>query len=82
VHPSIVQLKEDEIDKGCFQQTGATAHRVHMYLAILDDVFGDRIISTTIWPPRSPNLSTPDFFSLGCDEKLSVFEQFPKQLMI
>jgi hypothetical protein len=25
----------------------------------------DRIISKTIWPPRSPDLSTPEFFLWG-----------------
>ena len=53
------------------------AHTAHISMALLDDVFADRIISKTIWPPRSPDLSAPDFFSLGCDEKLSVFEQSP-----
>jgi hypothetical protein len=76
VHPFIVQFKEDEIDKACFQQDGAKAHTAHMSMALMDDVFVDRIISKTIWPPRSPDLSPPDF-SLGCDEKLSVFEQSP-----
>jgi hypothetical protein len=73
VYPFIAQLKEDEIDKAYFQQDGATAHTAHMSMTHLDDVFADRIISKTIWPPRSPDLSLPDFFSLGCNEKLSVF---------
>jgi hypothetical protein len=77
VYPFIVQLKDDEIDKAYFQQDGATAHTAHMSMALLDDVFEDRIISKTIWPPRSLDLSTPDFFSVGCDEKLIVFEQSP-----
>jgi len=50
-------------------------------LALLDYVFAESIISKTIWPPRSPDLSPPDVFSLGCDEKLSVFEQSPTKLM-
>jgi len=73
VYPFIAQLKEDEIDKAYFQQDGTTAH---MSVALLDNVFVDRIISKTIWPPRSLDLSPPDF-SLGCKEKLSIFEQFP-----
>jgi len=28
-------------------------------------VFADRIISKTIWPPRSPDLSPPHFFFWG-----------------
>jgi hypothetical protein len=62
VYPFIAQLKEDEIDKAYFQQDGATAHTAHMSMALLDNVFVDRIISKTFWPPRSPDLSPPDFF--------------------
>jgi hypothetical protein len=65
-----VQLKEDETDKAYFQHDGTMAYTVHMSTALLDDVFVDRIISETIWPPRSPDLFPPD-------EKLSVFEQSP-----
>jgi len=73
VYPFTAQLKEDEIDKAYFQQDGAMAHIAHMSMVLVDDVFADRIISKTIWPLTSPDLSVPDFFSLGCDEKLSVF---------
>ena len=58
-------MKEDEIDKIYFQQDGATAHTVHMSMALLHDVFADRIISKTIWPARSPDLSPPYFFFSG-----------------
>jgi hypothetical protein len=60
VYPFIARLKEDEIDKAYFQQDGATAH---MSMALLDDVFADRITSKTICPPRSSDISLPDFFS-------------------
>jgi len=65
VCPFIVQLKEDEIEKTHFQQDGATAHTANMSVALLDDEFAERIISKTIWPPRSPDLSPPDFFLWG-----------------
>jgi hypothetical protein len=58
-------LKEDEIDKAYFHQDGASAHTVRMSMALLDEVFADRIFSTTIWPPRFPDLSPPDFFLWG-----------------
>jgi hypothetical protein len=45
-----------------------------MSMALLDGVFADRIISTTIWPPRSPDLSPPDFIPWG-DEKNSVYSR-------
>ena len=68
----IAQLKEDEIDKAYFQQDVTTAHPVHMSMALLDDVFANRIISRTIWPRRSPDLSPPDFFLWGA-MKSSVY---------
>jgi len=61
VYSFIVQLK-DEIDKAYFQQDGATAHTS---MAVLDDTFAKRIISKTTWPPRSPDLSLPDFLLWG-----------------
>jgi hypothetical protein len=36
-------LKGDEIDKAYFQQDGATAHTAQMSMALLDDVFVERI---------------------------------------
>jgi hypothetical protein len=32
----------------------------------LSDVFGDRIISSGIWPARSPDLNPCDIFFWGC----------------
>jgi hypothetical protein len=55
-------MKEDEINEAYFQQDGATARTAHMSMAILDDLFADRIISKTIWPP---DFSQPDFFFSG-----------------
>jgi hypothetical protein len=37
-----------------------------MPMLALSDVFGDRIISSSIWPPRSPDLNPCDFFFWGC----------------
>jgi len=45
-------------------------------MALLDEVFVDRIISKTIWPPRSPDLSPPDFFLWGA-MKNSVYSNNP-----
>jgi len=81
VYPFIVQLKEDEIDKAYFQQDGTTAHTAHMSVALLDDVFADRITSKTIWPPRSSVISLPDFFS-GVRWKTQCIRTVPTQLMI
>ena len=76
MYPFIVQLKEDETDKTYLQQDGATANTAHMSMALLDDVFGDRIVSKTIWPPRSPDLSPPDFFLCGA-MKITVYSNNP-----
>ena len=55
-----------------FQQDGVPAHRRLIVKARLQEVFGQRIISlgnTVEWPPRSPDLTPCDFFSLGICEK-------------
>jgi hypothetical protein len=68
-----VQLKEDEIDKAYFQQDGAMACTVHILWLY---VFVDRIISKTIWLPRFPDLSLPDFFLWGA-MKNSLYSNNP-----
>jgi hypothetical protein len=39
-----------------------------MFMQALSDVFGDRIISSGIWPARSPDLNPCDFFFWGCSK--------------
>lgn len=51
-----------------FQQDGATAHTARATMELLREMFGDRIISRNSafsWPPRSPDLTAPDFFLWG-----------------
>jgi hypothetical protein len=55
--------------------------RTSISVAILDEVFAERIISTTIWPPRSSDLSPPDFFC-GVRWKTQCIRTIPTQLMI
>ena len=81
VYPFIVQLKEDGLDKAYFQQDGTTAHAAHMSVALLDDAFADRIISKTVWPPRSPDLSPPDFFLWGAMKNSVYSNTILMQLM-
>jgi len=48
-----------------FQQDGATAHTVGISFAAFRRLFPQRVISRfgdVPWPPRSPDLTTPDFF--------------------
>jgi hypothetical protein len=47
--------------RGYFQQDSATAHTARISVTLLRGVFGDRIISKDIWPPRSPDLTPPDY---------------------
>ena len=55
-----------------FQQDGATAHTAVISIAALRLLFPQWVISRfgdVSWPPRSPDLTAPDFFSVGLFEK-------------
>jgi len=65
-----------------FQQDGATAHTAVISIAALRRLFPQRVISRfgdVPWPPRSPDLSTPDFF-LWCYLKSKVYSNRPTDL--
>jgi hypothetical protein len=51
------------------KQDSATAR---MSMQALSDVFGDRIISSGVWPACSPDLNPCDFFLLGLFEGKSL----------
>jgi hypothetical protein len=51
-----------------------------MSMTLLEDVFADRIISTTICPPRSLDLSPPDFCFLWGAMKNSVYSNNPHKI--
>ena len=59
------QLDDKELSIGYFQQDGATSHTSHASMAKIQFFFGDRAISKGLWPPRSPNLTPPDYFLWG-----------------
>ena len=59
------QLDDDELRNGYFQQNGATYHTSNESMTEIESFFDDRIISKPLWPPRSPDLSPPDFFLWG-----------------
>ena len=66
VHNKFVnQLDDDELRNGYFQQDGATCHTSNESMSEIESFFDDRIISKALWPPRSPDLSPPDFFPVG-----------------
>jgi hypothetical protein len=55
-------LEEDQITYSWFQQDGATAHTSNNSMKLLNYIFGERVISRNLWPPRSPDLTPPDFY--------------------
>ena len=59
------QLDDDELRNGYFQQVGATCHTSNESMTEIESFFDDRIISKSLWPPRSSDLSPPDFFLWG-----------------
>ncbi len=48
-----------------FQQDGARCHTSAETMDMLRSFFDDRLISSGLWPPRSPDLSIPDFYLWG-----------------
>ena len=59
------QLDDEELSIGYFQQDGVTFHASHASMAKIQSIFGDRVISKGLWPPRSPDLTPPDYFLWG-----------------
>lgn len=47
------------------RQDGARAHTNKGTMKFLREFFGNRLISTGLWPLRSPDLTPPDFFLWG-----------------
>lgn len=65
-----------------FQQDGATSHIRNDVLTRLRQKFGGRLISRNcefVWPPRSPDLTPPDFFLWG-NLKSKVYEGKPRDI--
>ena len=63
--PLVNQLDNEEISIGYFQRDGATSHTSHASMAEIQSFLGDRVISKGLWPPRSPDLTPPDYFLWG-----------------
>ncbi|CAK1581307.1 unnamed protein product [Parnassius mnemosyne] len=69
------QLDELGLEGMWFQQDGATAHTARAKTYILGQAFPGRLISRfgdLHWPPRSPDLTVPDFFLWGFLKALMV----------
>jgi hypothetical protein len=79
VHDFIGLLDEDEITYSWFQQDGATAHTANNSMKLLNEIFGERVFSRNLWPPCSPDLTTPDFYLWGA-AKSAVYRDRPRTL--
>lgn len=67
LRPELRRLQVD-LENVFFQQDGATPHTARVSMQVLRDMFPERLISRfgdIPWPPRSPDLSTCDFFLWG-----------------
>jgi len=74
----IALLQVDE--RNCwFQQDSATAHTAASTMEILHKFFSENIISKGVWPPRSPDLTSPHFFLLSY-LKDTVYRSNPQDL--
>ncbi|GFT29969.1 DUF4817 domain-containing protein [Trichonephila clavipes] len=65
-----------------FQQDGATCHTARATIDLLNDTFGDRLISRfgpVNWPPRSRDLTPLDYFLWGYVKSL-VYADKPQTL--
>jgi hypothetical protein len=62
-----------------FFQHRATAHTAHRLMELLEGVFGERLISRGICPPRSTDLSPLAFFVWGA-AKSKVCENNQKKI--
>lgn len=66
----VQQLRRKRVspNKIWFQQDGAKAHTAKLTMNYLGRIFGRRVLSkgaAIVWPPRSPDLTAPDFFLWG-----------------
>ncbi|PNF19552.1 hypothetical protein B7P43_G18247 [Cryptotermes secundus] len=57
----VQQLDDTELT----QQDSATCHTSNMSMELSESFFPDRVISKKMWPPKSPDLTSPDFFLRG-----------------
>jgi len=79
----IPELQSFPVDENTyFQQDGATSHTARVSMNLLNDLFPNHLISRNgdvQWPPRSPDLSSCDFFLWGY-LKSKVYETRPESI--
>jgi hypothetical protein len=71
-----IGLLQDEVTYSWFQQDGATVHTASNSMKLLIEIFRERVISRNLWPPRSPDLTPPDFYLWGA-AKSAVYRDRP-----
>jgi len=59
------QLDDEELSIRYSQQDETSSHTSHVSMAEIQSFFGDRVISKGLRPPRSPDLTPPDYFLCG-----------------
>jgi hypothetical protein len=62
VDPFLNQLDDIELTNGYYQQDSATAHTARATINYLEEFFPGRLISSGLWPSRSPDMTPLDFF--------------------
>jgi hypothetical protein len=60
-----------------FQHDGAAAHTANNSMKLMNEIFGERVISRNVWPPRSPDVTPPEFYVWGA-AKSAVYCNRPK----
>lgn len=76
------EIENNGLEDYWFQQDGATAHTARQTIDLLNEMFPGRLVSKNgdfDWPPRSPDLTPPDFFLWGY-LKGKVYADQPKTL--
>lgn len=80
--PALTEANVD-LSSVWFQQDNATPHTANATLALLNSLFGPRVISRDPrWPPRSPDLSPNDFWLFGHLKDVVYREGVPASLDI
>jgi hypothetical protein len=64
LHDFIGLLEEDEITYSWFQQDGANAHTANC-MELLNEIFGERVISRNLLPPRARRILLHHTFICG-----------------
>ena len=70
-----IALLEEENRHCWLQHDGATSHYAGSTSDFVEEFFGNRVIGRGLWPPRSPDLTAADFFSMGLPQRKSLQQQ-------